>query len=114
MANTLRPSGSLQITTPGGTRQVGSNLSITPAGTKTFCDMQTVGTAAATMAIGSCASLSYVSLLNLPANTATVTVSCAPMVLKPGYVAIFPPSTTLITLQATAAATDIDTAGGEA
>lgn len=113
MSNTVQVNGQVQIVDAGGAKLTGRQFSFTPTGTKCFGGVQSVGTAAATMAIGSCATLSYVALVNPSTNTATITATCAPIVLKPGYVAVFPPSSALITLQSTAAATDISAAGNE-
>ena len=85
---------------PGLTR----SLSLTQSGSRYVCQMQTVTTTPETMVSGDCADFRYASVLNPAASAQTLTVSCAPMVLKPGDVAVFPPSSTAVTLQATGAA----------
>lgn len=114
MANTLTIQGSARITNDGATSGINRSFSKTPSGVNYFQGMQTVASSAAsTLAIGACATLGYVAIYNPSTNTATCTVTCAPMVLLPGDVMVFHPSSTAVTVQATAGSTPIQAFGSE-
>lgn len=92
---------------------VGRALTITPTGQKHFAATQEVGTAAETLALADCATLRYVGLVNPSDSGATVTVTMASIVLRPGDPAVFPPGTSLVTMISTGTATPMATAGFE-
>jgi Ni,Fe-hydrogenase I small subunit len=115
MYNTLSIQAAARITNDGGVSGISRSFSKTPAGVNYIQGMQTfAASAASTMALGSCATLGYVAIYNPSTNTATVTITAAPMILVPGDVMVFHPSSMAVTLQATAGATGIQIFGTEA
>jgi hypothetical protein len=110
---TINITGSIQVGDSYLTGKVARTFAITPTGSASFAAIESVGTAAATMAIADCATLRYAGLYNPTDSGATVTATMAAIVLRPGDVAILPPANTLVTLQSTGAATNIYTAGAE-
>jgi hypothetical protein len=76
-------------------------LAITPTGARYFVGVQNVSTSPETLLIGDCASLRNVLIATPSTGGQTLTVTAAPIVIKPGDFACFPPSTTLVTLAAT-------------
>ena len=109
MANTVQVSAQAVINDGLGSKQISQSVTLTPAGTKYICEIQSIGTATEALAIGDCSTLGYVMLAAPSTNTATVTATVAAIVLAPGQVALFKPSTSNVTLQATAAAVDLGT-----
>lgn len=109
---TAQIQAALKVADDSANGGVSRAFNFTPAGTKWFSHINAATTAAATIAVSPLSTLEFVSLCNPSTNTATVTVSFAPIVLKPGYVALVPPSTVNVTIQATAAC-NIQTAGTE-
>lgn len=75
----------------------------TQVGSHAFNTVQDITTAAESLAVGDCANLKYAVIYNPSASAQTLTVTCAPQVLKPGDATLLCPSTTDITLQATGA-----------
>jgi len=113
MSLSARINGSIE-TSDGLTKaQAGRSFSLTPTGTKHFASVQDVGTVAETLAIADLATLRYACLVNPSDSGATVTATVAAMVLKPGDVAVFPPSTSLVTMISTSTVTPMATSGFE-
>jgi hypothetical protein len=113
MAISASVSGQLNISDGLGTKSLARSYNLSATGTKYFAQVQSVGTAAETLAMGDCATLSTIGLVNPAGNTATVTVTTAAFVLRPGDVLVGRPVNLNITMQSTATATDIATAGVE-
>jgi len=113
MANTVNIDAGLTVSDTCGSKQVKRSTSLALTGTNYVASRQVIGTAAETMAIGDCATLRYASIINPAASGATVTVTCAGIVLLPGDPAVFPPSTSLVTLQSTGASTEVAIGGVE-
>jgi hypothetical protein len=114
MANTLNIQASTRITNDGASSGLNRSFAVVPAGTNYFQGTQVAGSGTSTLAIGSCANLGYVQIYNPATNTATLTVTSAPMICKPGETAIFHPGNATITVQATAAGVSIQAFGSEA
>jgi hypothetical protein len=102
MANSISVQGSLQITADGATARGSKSVSITQSGTNWRQNVQEVSTGTETMETGDLSDIRYCYIQN-PAAGATLTVTMAAAVLKPGDVMVFAPSTNLVTLQATGA-----------
>ena len=100
---TGRFQSSLSVDDSLGPKELKRGASIEATGTDYFVLTQSVTTAAAAISIGNCASLRYVEFVNPSDSGATVTATMAPIVMKPGDVALLPVSTTLVTLQGTGA-----------
>lgn len=113
MANTVSILGQVNISDNLGVKSLSRAFNLTQTGTHYFASVQQVSTAAETLAVGDCATLSVIGLSNPAANTATVTVTTAAFVLRPGDVLIGRPVDLNVTLISTATATDVATAGAE-
>jgi hypothetical protein len=114
MANTVQIQAKVGVSGTEGNVTAGRNFTLTPSGTKYLYNVQSVGTAAEALAVNDLGSLRYLGLVNPSTSGATVTVTMAAIVLKPGDSAAFPPASTAVTLQATGAAIDVVAAGSEA
>lgn len=112
MANEITVTGRLQVSKNGTTAQGSKSFNLDLAGSHFAANVQSVGTAAEALSLADLANLRYAYLYN--ASTATVTVTMAAALLVPGDVMVFHPSTSAVTLQATAASTDVETAITEA
>lgn len=112
MAIQVQVQAQLNVNDGLGGKALNTNLSYAPTGQRFFVKTQVAGTAAAAMSLADLASMRYLELVNPSSNTATVTVTMAPIILKPGDIFIGPTSAAP-TLQATAAATEIASAGTE-
>ena len=106
MANEISVIARLQIASEGTTAQGWKNLTLDLSGSQFMADVQSVSTVTEVVSFGDLSDLRYAWLYN-PSSTASVTVSAAATVLRPGDVMVFPPSSTAVTLQATAASTDV-------
>jgi len=106
MANEISIQGKLQIVANGTTAKGDKSVTLSLSGTEFMADVQSVGTTTEVLSFGDLADIRYAYLHN-PSDTATVTVTMAAQLLKPGDVAVFCPSTTAVTLQSTAASTDV-------
>lgn len=113
MANTVNIDAGLTVSDGCGTKQVRRSASLSLTGTKYFADRQSIGTSEATISIGACASLRYISIINPSTNSATLTVTASPMVLRPGDPAVFPLGDTVVTIQSTGASTEFSVGGVE-
>lgn len=102
MANNIQAQAGLQVSGDGVTVRGSKSVNITQAGTAFIQEVQEISTGTEVMSFGDCSDIRYCYLHN-PATAATVTVSLAPVVLKPGDVMLVPPSSTTVTLQATGA-----------
>ena len=96
----------LNVTAEGTTVQGNKTVSITPAGSAFAQSVESIGTTATPLPTAGLSDLRYVYLAN-PSTTATCTVTMAAIVLRPGDAAVFPPGSGNVTLQASAASTDI-------
>lgn len=108
---TAQIQAALKVADDSANGGVSRAFNFTPAGTKWFSHINAATTASATITVSPLSTLEFVALCNPTTNTATVTVNGC-MVLKPGYIAMFPPNGTGVTIQATAAC-NIQTAGTE-
>jgi len=106
MANEISVQGKLQIALDGTTATGTKALTLSLTGTQFMSDVQSVGTVTEVVSFGDLGDLRYAYLYN-SSDTASVTVSAAATVLKPGDFCLFPPSTTAITLQSTEVSTDV-------
>ena len=113
MANTVNIDAGLSVSDTCGSKQVKRSTSLSLTGTNYVANRQVIGTAPETMAIGDCATLRYAAIINPADSGATITATCAAIVLKPGDPAVFPPGTSLVTLQSTGASTQIACGGVE-
>lgn len=88
-------------TDDGAVPGLSRSISLTRTGLPYVCQGQTVTTTPEAMVVGDCANLRYAAVINPAASAQTLTITVAAILLKPGDIAVFPPSTTAVTLQAT-------------
>jgi hypothetical protein len=108
---TAQINGSLTLNDLYGAKQVQRQVSVTSTGGGFFARDFQAGTAAATLAHG-LATLRYANIVNPTDSGATITVSMAPAVLRPGDVLLAPPGAAAVTVQASGTATVDFAAGG--
>ncbi len=114
MANIIQIQGGVSISTEVGNQACQRAFNLTQAGTKNAHLKQSVGTSPETVITNDLANLRYLSIYNPAASTGTITVTAAPIVLVPGDIMTFPPSSLLVTMQANVTATEIYIGGVEA
>jgi hypothetical protein len=101
----INVSATLRFNSGYGVQQQGLTPSpnYTQVGSHAVSSVQDITTAAETLAIGDCANLKYACVYNPSDSGVTITVTCAPQTLLPGDAILLRPSSTAVTLQATAA-----------
>ncbi len=101
MSNTLINCSAKVSTDDGPVPGLARSFTLVKSGQPYLCQIQSVTNTPEAMATGDCADFRYAAIINPAASAQTLTVTAAPMLLKPGDIAIFPPSSTAVTLQAT-------------
>jgi hypothetical protein len=100
---TINVSAGLRFTAGNQSQGLTPAPNYTQVGSHAISAQQDATTAAASLSVGSIATLKYATVYNPSDSGATLTVTCAPQVLAPGDAALI--RSPAVTLQATSAVT---------